>query len=387
MTSIYKHSNFAAIFLTILTLILLIKWSECSGEIRSDQLTGKKVAVVVNSQNATADRYIKAAHSRMESILSDNAIIALDREKVEDLKDVFKTLDDPGAFVTAEDFVENAAKFKIAALVAIYLYVDTQPGLADYFSASAHADIRFIDENDAKVTAISVLPMGTPGRPPSDGLTQSSAAINAVQRAVDDACDQLGLDNLDPATPRLVRLDLENPIDGSSLTIAPRASEQNNTLADYAKLEDQRWRAEEVTSTVSAPAGALGAVAGYIIDTDFRRRPRRLYGSRIHLIDNHLKREIQILDCFDVEKKRPGEMGERKILDCMFVSSWRYLAAASGGRLFFWDTEKGRLLASPVLQSALKSVQLGLARTSNDHYLVVDSGKQKWAYRIITAKP
>ena len=387
MTSNYKHSNFAVVFLTILAFVLLFRWSECLGEIRPDQLAGKKVAVVVNSQNATADRYIKAAHSRMESILSDNDIIALDREKVEDLKDVFKTLDDPGAFVTAEDFVENAAKFKIAALVAIYLHVDTQPGLADYFSASAHADIRFIGENDAKVTAISVLPMGTPGRPPSDGLTQSSASINAVQRAVDDACDQLGLDNLDPATPRLVRLDLENPIDGSALTVAPQSFKQNHTLTDYAQLEKQGWRAEEVTCSASAPAGAMGAVAGYIIDTDFRRRPRRLYGSRIHLIDNRLKREIQILDCFDVEKKQPGEFGERKILDCMFVSNWRYLAAASGGRLFFWDTEKGRLLANPALQSALKSVRLGLARTPNGNYLVVDSGKQKWAYRIVNAKP
>jgi hypothetical protein len=224
MSSSYKHKFTFTIFLTALLVLLLLEGTEVRGEIQPRKLTGKKVAVVVNPQNEAADRYVKAAHSRMESILTDNGIIALDREKVQELTDVFKTLDDPGAFVTAEDFVENAAKFEIAALVAIYLNMDKVPTLADYFSAGAHADIRFISESDAKVTSISLPPMGVPGRPPSDGLTQNSAAINAVQRAIDDACNQLGLENLDPATPRLVRLDLKDPVDGSSLTIEPRPS-------------------------------------------------------------------------------------------------------------------------------------------------------------------
>ena len=386
MSSTYKHDFPFTIFLMLPLVVQLFGWTELRGEIQPQKLTGKKVAVVVNPQNEAADRYVKAAHSRMESILADNNIIALDRKKVQELTDVFKTLDDPGAFVTAEDFVENAAKFELAALVAIYLNVDRLPTLADYFSASAHADIRFISESDAKVTAISLLPMGVPGRPPSDGLTQNSAAINAVQRAVDDACNQLGLENLDPATPRLVRLDLKDPVDGSSLTVEPRhSSKEEKSLPDYAQLEELRWRQEEVTCTTKAPAGAMGAVAGYIIDTDFRRRPQRLYGSRIHLIDTRQKRRIQVFDCFDVEKKQPGEMGERKILDCMFVSSWRYLTAVSGGKLFFWDTERGKLLADPVLKSALKSAHLGLARSADGTYLVVDSGQQKFAYRIVRA--
>lgn len=385
MSSPYKHKFPFTIFLTALLMVLLFKGTELRGEIQPRKLTGKKVAVVVNSQNEAADRYVKAAHSRMESILADNDIVALDRKKVQELTDVFKTLDDPGAFVTAEDFVENAAKFEIAALVAIYLNVDRVPTLADYFSAGAHADIRFISESDAEVTAISLPPMGVPGRPPSDGLTQNSAAVNAVQRAVDDACNKLGLENLDPATPRLVHLDLKDPVDGSSLTIEPRPSEKEKSLSDYAQLEELRWRQEEVTCTAKAPAGAMGAVAGYIIDTDFRRRPQRLYGSRIHLIDTRQKREIQVFDCFDVEKKQPGEMGERKILDCMFVSNWRYLAAVSGGKLFFWDTERGKLLADPVLTSALKSASLGFARLSDSTYLVVDSGGKKFAFRIVRA--
>jgi hypothetical protein len=385
MSSPYKHKLRFTILPTALLMVLLLEWTDLRGDIQPQELTGKKVAVVVNAQNKAADRYVKAAHSRMESILADNDIVALDREKVRELTDVFKTLDDPGAFVTAEDFVENAARFEIAALVAIYLNVDRVPTLADYFSAGAHADIRFISESDAKVTSISLLPMGAPGRPPSDGLTQNSAAINAVQRAVDDACNKLGLENLDPATPRLVRLDLKGPVEGSSLTLEPRPLKEAKSISRYAQLEEKRWRQEEVTCTAKAPAGAMGAVAGYIIDTDFRRRPQRLYGSRIHLIDTRQKRGIQVFDCFGVEKKQPGEIGERKILDCMFISSWRYLAAVSGGKLFFWDTERGKLLAAPTLTSALKSARLGLARLSDSTYLVVDSGRKKFAFQLVRA--
>jgi len=53
--------------------------------------------------------------------------------------------------------------------------------------------------------------MGAPGHPPSDGLTRNSAVINAVQRAVDNACHKLGFELIDPATPRSVRLSLDGP--------------------------------------------------------------------------------------------------------------------------------------------------------------------------------
>jgi len=378
-------------YLTTVTLgmllgaAMLMRAADCHGGLDAGQLTGQKVAVVVYPQSPDADRYVKTAQSRIESILADNDITALDRQKVEELKDVFSTLDDPGAFVTAEDFVENAEKFDMAALAAIYLHVAVVPGLADYFTASAHADLRFIGESDARVTALSVPPMGAPGRPPSDGLTQNSAAINAVQRAVDEACAKLGLENLDPATPRSVRLELQGPLDAPAMPLEPRPEENSSTLAAFAQLEKQAWRGEKVSSTVLAPAGALGAVAGYIIDTDFRRRPPRLYGSRIHLIDTREKREIQVLECFGVEKKRAGEAGSREIQDCMFVSSWRYLAAVSGGKLFFWDTERGRLMADPWLKRPVKKPRLGLARGNGGLLLVVDAGRHKAAYRIVRA--
>ena len=96
--------------------------------------------------------------------------------------------------------------------MALYLSVDDQKGLAEYYTATAHVDVRYMGEEDAQVHALATPPMGAPGSPPSDGLTRNSAVINAVQRAVDSACEKLGFELIDPATPRSVSLALEGPV-------------------------------------------------------------------------------------------------------------------------------------------------------------------------------
>ena len=78
-----------------------------------EQVQGQQTAVVVYPLNPAAERFTRNALSRVEGILLDNGVDVLDREKAEELKDVFKTLDDPGAFVTAETFVENSEKLAI----------------------------------------------------------------------------------------------------------------------------------------------------------------------------------------------------------------------------------------------------------------------------------
>jgi hypothetical protein len=127
----------------------------------------------------------------------------------------------------------------------------------------------------------------------------------------------------------------------------------------------------------------MGAVGGYIVDTDFKRKPQRLYGSRVHLIDVKAGQEILALDCHTVEKKAAHEKGTRKILDCMFVHNWRYLAAVTGNELFLWDTERGRRMASAILTKPLKKATLGLGRTEEGGYLVIGAGRQQTAYKIV----
>ena len=350
------------------------------------QVQGQQTAVVVYPLNPSAERFARNALSRVEGILMDNGVDVLDREKAAELKDVFKTLDDPGAFVTAETFVENSENLAIKGLVALYLSVDDEKGLAEYYTATAHVDVRYIGEEDAQVNSLATPPMGAPGNPPSDGLTRNSAVINAVQRAVDNACGGLGFELIDPATPRSVTLALEGPISvPEGLTIS-RTSSNGSAIKKYARLEDEAWRGEDITCAVIAPGGSTGAVGGYIVDTDFRRRPQRLYGSRVHLIDVTAGQEILALDCHTVEKKAGHEKGTRKILDCMFVLNWRYLSAVTGNEIFLWDTERGRLMASARLTKPLKKAQLALGRTSEESFLFINSGKKQLAYKIIRKK-
>ena len=351
-----------------------------------EQVQGQQTAVVVYPLNPKAERFTRNALSRIEGILLDNGVDVLDREKAEALKDVFKTLDDPGAFVTAETFVENSEKLAIKGLVALYLSVDDQKGLAEYYTATAHVDVRYIGAEDAKVHALATPPMGAPGSPPSDGLTRNSAVINAVQRSVDNVCQELGFELIDPATPRSVALVLEGPVSVPDGLEISRTSSQGSSLKKYARLEDEAWRGEDVTCAVIAPGGSTGAVGGYIVDTDFRRKPQRLYGSRVHLIDVEAGQEILALDCHTVEKKAGHEKGTRKILDCMFVLNWRYLSAVTGNEVFLWDTERGRRMASAILTKPLKKAKLGLGRTPEGSYLVISSGSKQLAYKITRKK-
>jgi hypothetical protein len=369
--------------------ILLIYWPPGNALAQSsfmDQMQGQKTAVLVVALNPSAERFKKNALSRMENILMDNAVEVLDRDKAQELKNVFKTLEDPGAFVTAETFVANAEKFDIKGLVAVYLSVGIAKGLAGYYTATAQADIRTINEEDAKVEALTTFPMGAPGRPPSDGLTKNSAAINAVQRAVDDACAKLGLELMDPATPRSVKLALKGPVPvPATLVVAPTPT-SDPALSRLAVLEKQKWRGEEVTCTAKAPAGSLGAVGGYIIDTDFRRRPQRLFGSRIHLIDLQTQKEISTFECHPVEKKPSREKGTKKILDCMFVLNWRYLSAVTGNKIFLWDTERGNLQSAVFLNSPIKTAELRLGQTDDAGFLLIQSGRKQIAYQIVRSR-
>ena len=374
------------VFLTILFLSQAPVCHATAGASFLEQVQGQQTAVVVYPLNSAAERFTRNALSRVEGILLDNGVDVLDREKAEELKDVFKTLDDPGAFVTAETFVENSENLAIKGLVALYLSVDDQKGLAEYYTATAHVDVRYIGEEDAQVHALATPPMGAPGSPPSDGLTRNSAVINAVQRAVDNACQKLGFELIDPATPRSVLLTLEGPVNKPEGLTISRSSSKGSSIKKYAKLEDEAWRGEDVTCAVLAPGGSMGAVGGYIVDTDFRRKPQRLYGSRVHLIDVKAGQEILALDCHTVEKKAGHEKGTRKILDCMFVHNWRYLSAVTGNELFLWDTERGRLMASAILTKPLKKATLGLGQTAEGSFLVIRSGSKQLAYKIIRKK-
>ncbi len=98
------------------------------------------------------------------------------------------------------------------------------------------------------------------------------------------------------------------------------------------------------------------------------------------------EKEILTFECHPVEKKTGSEKGTKKILDCMFIQSWRYLSAVTGNNLLLWDTERGILQASLPLQMPIKSAELSISSKDDSSYLVIETGRKKMAYRIVIKK-
>jgi hypothetical protein len=107
------------LFRTLVVFLLVYIFPAAAGQ--------EKVAVVVYGKDANAKKLIRVAQTRMEQLLNDNGVIVLDQAKAEALKKSWQTLSDPGALITAEDFVENAGKFQISGIYRIYLGVGKPP--------------------------------------------------------------------------------------------------------------------------------------------------------------------------------------------------------------------------------------------------------------------
>lgn len=349
-------------------------------QIGGHEVSFDQVAVMVYARTPAAKKMKRAAQNRMENILLDNGITVLDQAEANKLKDVWKRLEDPGYFVTAEDFVANASGYEIDGLIRLYLNADATSALANFHSATAQADIRFVDQ-DANVEAYTTVPMGVPGKPPSDGLTRNAALVNAVQRAVDEAAAKTGLEIIDYAKPRTLSFILQGPVALDVNPIVPQKTSDTSFEA-YAELVNKTWTREEVTTRCKAPSGSLAAVGGYIRETSGGMR--RSYYSKIHLVDINDKKETGSFD--STTKKKKGKRGKVRLLDCMFVGNWRYLVAVTGLELFLWDTERGKLMSSVRLDNGIKEAVLAHTRHNSENYISVLSGNTKVHYRISRKK-
>lgn len=344
----------------------------------------EKVAVVVYGQNAGAKQYLRVAQTRMEQLLGDNGVIVLDQKKAEELKKSWARLGDPGALITAEDFVENAGRYKISGIYRVYLGVGKTDGLSSIFTATAVADIRFVGE-DAQIRSAASLPMGTKGMPPSDGLTESAAINNAIQRATDNAAEKLGIKVLDVTNPRLVRYSLREipAVDANPAEIvAPPMLDNNDEMVKYARLQSDDWTSEEPTCVRASPDGRMGAVGTYLMRTEFSfGKPKRSYASALHVVDADSKSEVER---FDVSIKDPRyQKGGSKITDCRFLQTWRYVAAVSQSHLIFADTERGVELGRVYFEDSFGKPSLSHLRSGGNDYLAVTEGTRKLYFQIV----
>lgn len=353
--------------------------SHASLKIGGEDVEFEQVAVMVYAKTADAKKMQRSAQTRLENILLDNGITILDQDKADDLKNVWKRLEDPGYFITAEDFVDNADRFDIDGLIRLYLNADATTGLANFHTATAQADIRFVDK-DANVEAYTTVPMGVPGIPPSDGLTRNAALVNAIQRAVDEAAGKTGLEILDYSKPRTMSFELSGP-ESVSFNIV-ETEKALHDFSSYANLANKTWTREEVSATCKAPSGELGAVAGYIRETSMGMR--RSYDSVIHLVDLGEKKETGVFE--STTKKKKGKSGSVRIIDCLFINNWRYLTAVSGLELFLWDTERGKLMSSIRLDKGIEKASLAYSRFNSKDYISINTGDGVVSYEIVRKK-
>ena len=344
----------------------------------------EKVAVVIYGQNASAKPYLRVAQTRLEQLLNDNGAVVIDQAKAEELKKSWKQLSDPGALITAEDFVENAGRFKISGIYRVYLGLGKSVGLSSIFTATAVADIRFIGE-DAQVKSSASAPMGTKGMPPSDGLTESAAINNAIQRAVDVAAEKFGFKVMDVTNPRLVHFSLKSvpavAADATEVASPPLLSVEDD-IVKYARLKSDDWTSEEPTCVRSSPDGRMGAVGTYIMSTSFDfGRLSRTYASALHIVDEDARNEVEH---FDVSIKDPRyQKGGSKITDCRFLQTWRYVAAVSQSHLIFADTERGVELGRVYFDDPFDAPSLMHLRSGGNDYLAVIEGARRLYYQIV----
>src|SRR5271169_2866625 len=112
----------------------------------------QRAAVIIYPQSKLATLYSRVALARHEQVLTDKGITVLDQKKAAALIKGWKKLVDPGALITAEEFVKYAGKYDIDGVYRVYLDASLTNGIAGIYTATALADIRFLGE-DAKITS------------------------------------------------------------------------------------------------------------------------------------------------------------------------------------------------------------------------------------------
>lgn len=339
----------------------------------------KSVAVIVYPQSAMAKQYARIALARLEQVLTDNGVTVLDQKKAEELKKGWKKLEDPGALITAEEFVKSAGKYAIDGVYRVYLDTGLTPGLAGIFTATSLADIRFIGE-DARIRSAASPAMGVKGMPPSDGLTESAAISNAIQRAIDSTIQSMGMKVLDFTNPRLFNVKLQ-PMPGTETMVPekrPAPLSDSDPIIKLADLKDSFALSEEVTCANRSPDDKMVVVGGYLRKT----QGGRLYGSQIHVLDRVANKEVITFETAPVATRKAEEKGGAKILDCMFISNWRYLLAVTNSKLFLWDVERGAVMSALFFDEGIDKAQLEYGKSGEKDLLAVVSENGRQVFRI-----
>jgi hypothetical protein len=290
-------------------------------------------------------------------------------------------LEDPTVQVNPEALLELKEKYKIDYLLNFYAQFDAEPGVGDFYSATASVELRLIDAASATVISASSSPMGVVGNPPSDGFTKKSALINALQRSVDEVLGAIGIEVFAPAEPRRVRISMK-PIETKPVgdIVQSSRSAVDRQIAGLASLERMTWKKETASVTAKSPDGNYGAVASYTWEHNLGSR--RHYGSRIHIIDLKTRRTPNIFDFSELGVSKRHERASKEILAALFLGSWRFLVAVNGNEIIFWDVETGRELSRIRHGEKAKKASIRYIKNADGGFLEIDLKRDTQFYKI-----
>lgn len=347
----------------------------------------KSIAVVVYATGAGQNERAIAsvAYSHLEQVLDDNGVTVLDQEKAQELKSSWKRLEDSSFVLTAEDVAKLTQKFKISGIYRVYIKAEAVTSSEQFFTATAQANIQFVNEN-FNVTTASSTPMGMVGNPSSDGLTASAAIANAVQRAVDNSLGKIGLKIDEAVVPCKLNIEFK-PVDVAAVGLGNASTKMSRIPANPARLPRSFLRAnvadaterysDELACLAQSPDKVMVA-AGVRVRTQFRMNLS--WHSTMRIFD--VSENKRVLE-FEVDKGL--RHGTTQILDCMFINNWRYLVAITGNTLVMWDIARGSVISRIDLPDrSLKSASLAYYRTKAGWFLVVEENNAKlFAFQFV----
>lgn len=370
-----RHGMLLGLVTTCLTLM-------AHGRTAAEPLAGRNVAVSCVALSEAARPAVRSLQARLEEVLGENQVLVLDEAKAAEMRQGYHLLSDPTAVVTAELLQELRTKYQIDQVLTLFVDGDAHRGLGGYHTATAQAEARLIGA-EAGVIAAASEPMGVVGNPGSDAVTEGAARLNALERAMDDTLGKLGLRIAVPAEPRLVRLTLEPcalPDSGEKRALARTVPAEMTALA---ALEKQTWQREEVTASALSPDGNYAAMAGYVWSQ--RQGSRRVYGSRLHVLDTRARRTVTVLDVSPLAIPQPHEKRGKAVLGAAFVDGWRFLVAANANEIVFYDLERGRELARLPARLA-GPVAFFLVEHGDEKLLVLTHAEGNEAFRFSVAR-
>src|SRR5512139_1442698 len=101
-----------------------------------------------------------------------------------------------------------------------------------------------------------------------------------------------------------VRLQLSSSPPAYSPAPRPPALSKADASVKYAKRANEAWNAEEVTCVRKSPDGRMVVVGGYLRRTFLLGpRPKRLFGSRVHVLDSATHKEVISLETAPVAER------------------------------------------------------------------------------------